>query len=1011
MIGRMVIIVCLLAAMALAGSMALEGSYVLTLPEAQNMHTDTQQEEALDELNTTSTGGTLTLSPAEQPEAVAQPEPAVQDSAPAAQPAATASVQSYITSTNPPSQSTDYLNIEPANNSYTQSSNPINPFIYVDNKTYKEIARGGNPHKEDGIITGATELNNGEDFALLWTNGKVRFYHESELDNVKGLNASIPADIHPYKEFQTLANPSSGIVEIPPGLWPGEYKYQICNGSPTCQNATGYTWGDIVVSDEDSLWFYTKDGALKSRMYVFITDPIRDIAYDKEFNRFFALTDKISKVLVRNDKYLVFINATNYCDSSNNCAATQWQDSIKVFDMENSPNLTNNMLMIGHEIYKMKLNGDLDLSSSWITTNILNGMMGMAGKAYTNRYSLEAYNNGFFLYFGGYDNGPQNPQNVTRFTAHLQKNVTNIFYPYVKSLSPINEYIETKTNTLTFTYTVNFSGQLDSCSLVENNITLETANNVLPDTNQTFVHTFTNGVHYWSIRCNVAGLIGASDLRNFTVNYAPSFNQIDWLASQQDLYATGLVDSYEGDGQRYAYIYDQALAIIAFTNASEPERARDILDELESLQQPGGGWYECYDAQTGTIGHPGCDSYVTGPIAWVVMAINYYEHNTGDDSYASVAKDALSWMDSVRNTNPAVDNYGSLRFCSGGSACTIPNAISTEHNHDAYAAYRWRGIIDNNTDYLNKAELVRQYLVNEMWAPSPDSNGPYHNVGIFWRGYNESPNWGWCTDPQTWGILSLGTTGPSGEDFTLSLEWLYWNPYGSTRNQQDYNAGITDVDGFKSCTGDPNYIWLEGTEGAAAAYYLAGQDTRGDYFHGQIGRVASPNGGIIHTFSETSPGTIRWPDNFRHNSIASTVWYYFNDEKLNPFILTIAPPKVKFRTTDTTYNAFTKLAINENCTGEPLGIYESKLFVVGLKNCTGEYGNNSALMIRNLPYSGGMFGGLWECDSQLDLYKYDKGYYVCCRNMAKNYTLSKSYYPLNTTETSESVAPEREISC
>ena len=373
---------------------------------------------------------------------------------------------------------------------------------------------------------------------------------------------------------------------------------------------------------------------------------------------------------------------------------------------------------------------------------------------------------------------------------------------------------------------------------------------------------------------------------------AMAFQQIDWLKAQQDAYATGLVDSYQGDGQDYAYIYDQALAVIAFSADNETVRAKQILDMMSVLQDSQGRWYECYSAATGGLGHGGCYSYVTGPVAWMVMAVNYYEAETGDNSYAAMARKALSWLDTMRNTSTGDERYGSLRFCSG-PACAIPNAVSTEHNHDAYSAYMWRGRVagdysciqsnltgQQNQSCRQKAGLIRSYLLKEMWAPSPDSNGPYHDVNVFWRGFGD---FAWCTDTQSWGVLSLGPDGPNGEQLGLSLEWLYYNQYGSTRNQQDYNATVQNVDGFKSCTGDPNYIWLEGTDGVASAFYRAGDKARGDYFHGQVARVASPNGGVIHTFNESGPGQVAWPYNWRYNSVASTAWHYFSSQGVNPF--------------------------------------------------------------------------------------------------------------------------------
>ncbi len=191
--------------------------------------------------------------------------------------------------------------------------------------------------------------------------------------------------------------------------------------------------------------------------------------------------------------------------------------------------------------------------------------------------------------------------------------------------------------------------------------------------------------------------------------------QIDWIIDQQNL-STGLVDSYESGDDDEAWIYDQALAIIALTKAGELDRARMILDKMEFLQLDNDGcWYEGYQAEDATAINQQC---ITGPIAWVVIGINFYERQTGDSSYAAMAGDALGCLDTMRNENEADEWYGSLKF----STAAPDTLISTEHNVDAYSAYYWRGILDSDNSYIAKANLVLDYLRTEMWAPSEDSN-------------------------------------------------------------------------------------------------------------------------------------------------------------------------------------------------------------------------------------------------------------------------------------------------
>lgn len=381
-------------------------------------------------------------------------------------------------------------------------------------------------------------------------------------------------------------------------------------------------------------------------------------------------------------------------------------------------------------------------------------------------------------------------------------------------------------------------------------------------------------------------------------------DQIDWLIGMQDP-NTGLVESYEGNDNNFAYIFDQALAVIAFTEANEPNRARMILEKMKDLQieDPNGPWNQWYRVDDPNNIDWGSEKYVTGDIAWMVMAVNFYECRTKDPNYANMAQRALGWLGGMMHTNPNDDRYGSLRWCDG-PRCEVyeANNISTEHNLDAYSAYYWRGMLDANDSYLYKASLILDYLRNEMWAPSPNSNCDQysncnHDVEIFWEGYND---FAFATDCQSWGVLSLGPFGSDGEQFKNSLNWLLENPYGTTRTTQYYNDSIQDVNGFKSwvgfreicdpnlwlpSTGDPIRIWVDGTEHVAAALFSIGDDVNGIYFHNEMRRIISPNGGLIHSFCEINPDNIRWPENYRYNYVASAAWYYFNEVRLNPFNL------------------------------------------------------------------------------------------------------------------------------
>ena len=201
---------------------------------------------------------------------------------------------------------------------------------------------------------------------------------------------------------------------------------------------------------------------------------------------------------------------------------------------------------------------------------------------------------------------------------------------------------------------------------------------------------------------NLFSLICILSLVNWVHGDGLDSPYIDWMHNQQNS-KTGLLDSYERDGREWAYLYDQALAIIAFTEAGELQKAKMILDTLERLQldDPDGAWYECYDASRPDEILSDCGKYITGPIAWKVIAINYYENKTGDAGYADTAHRALIWLDTMRNNDPDDDAYGSLAFSNVNM-----DIMSTEHNVDAYSAFNGRGELDSNESLLEIADNI-----------------------------------------------------------------------------------------------------------------------------------------------------------------------------------------------------------------------------------------------------------------------------------------------------------------
>lgn len=125
----------------------------------------------------------------------------------------------------------------------------------------------------------------------------------------------------------------------------------------------------------------------------------------------------------------------------------------------------------------------------------------------------------------------------------------------------------------------------------------------------------------------------------------------------------------------------------------------------------------------------------------------------------------------------------------------------------------------------------------------------------------------------------------------------------------------------------------------------------------------------------------------------------FGEENIQFFVV----QRVKFRTSNPSYGAGTKISVNLNCDSEGLEVYSTKMWVVGQKSCGELYDEPEYLAIEDIPYSGGMFGGLWECSSPLDLYEYSGGYYVCCMDSNDNSLMRSFIVSENRTETSDPI--------
>ncbi len=206
-----------------------------------------------------------------------------------------------------------------------------------------------------------------------------------------------------------------------------------------------------------------------------------------------------------------------------------------------------------------------------------------------------------------------------------------------------------------------------------------------------------------------------------------------WLRVHQNP-RTGLVISFEGDSEveNWAFLYDQALVLQAYTNSADYERAKKILDFFSGrAKRSDGRFFNAYYANDGS---PAEFVVNVGPNVWLGIAIVQYTSKTQDNNYLGLAEQIAQGVMYLQGE----DDDGGLR---GGPGI---DWYSTEHNLDAYAFFRMLYKLTGKEMYKGAAEKTLSWLLNYAYAKG--------EVPIR-RGKGDSTI---ATDTYAWSIAAIG---------------------------------------------------------------------------------------------------------------------------------------------------------------------------------------------------------------------------------------------------------------
>ncbi len=374
-----------------------------------------------------------------------------------------------------------------------------------------------------------------------------------------------------------------------------------------------------------------------------------------------------------------------------------------------------------------------------------------------------------------------------------------------------------------------------------------------------------------------------------------------------------LIMSYEIPKEAPAYryifgrsiIYDDALAVIAFTMAGDYKTASQILIALNRLLRKDGGLWFGYNLNNDWPSEKDQEGVTerSGATAWVGYSAVYYLQLriTADPSFmqsnreakailklAATLGDYLVRLQVRKSGDPrnglvtGGKNSFSLRLEAGSvSEVFRKNEIdwvSIEHNIDAYFFLRDLGSLTKNSTYSASARLIKSSM-QRAWSERDRQ---------YYRGIKPAfIDRALALDCASWGaIFSLAAGNSQYASASLeALESLYassapshegrpavrgYKPYAKKEIYEETPAEVANYyfPGMKNPTWDNlEGGWVEGSMGAALAYLKCGNREKAVEIMREMLPLQAGRGGFIYF-------TMDIPHEFStYQSVASTAWF------------------------------------------------------------------------------------------------------------------------------------------
>ena len=347
----------------------------------------------------------------------------------------------------------------------------------------------------------------------------------------------------------------------------------------------------------------------------------------------------------------------------------------------------------------------------------------------------------------------------------------------------------------------------------------------------------------------------------------PAARAIRYIAGQQVAYS-GLLRSFPGE--MAAHTYDNAVALIALTDAGKQAEAQRLAQALIGVMETNGSagfFYDAYNVVDRRVGQ-GTNSGA-GPNAWAGFALAFYGLSYSDGNATKAAKRVTQWM-IERLYDP---NDGGI----WGGICHPFEELPGTHYGDRRFDFK------STEQVLDAWHLVRILNRDDL------ATGMMKWLTASGRGWVEAD--GRTNDPCRQDFrFSTGADSRGNQDLSLFLDPQSWGAiFAALANDFDKaNGAITaaerhmqatavvngqTITGFNdSCWPKDGIIWYGGTAQMVVSYVFNNRNDEAARYLAQLARAQNADGSWNHSSADSSA------DGSFHRAkphVGETAWNYF----------------------------------------------------------------------------------------------------------------------------------------